>query len=247
MIEVGPGVIGFSEGDRVATLRSGGETNPGFYSEYVSRPEADLVKIPDNTSYEAAANMEMARYVSPYVRALGDIKDRRIGLVGLGPAGCIALQYIKSRGAGEIIAMDLADERLRMAEKLGATNTINTSNKENLAELEEKPLQGCIDCTGAAAGFQTALDHTSEGPVSVFGVIHGNGIYTTRHWRARVYIPERIKPADADTEIVLDLWKKEELNTEILVSEKMPFEKYAEGIALLMEHKALKIGFYPEL
>ena len=176
VIAVGSGVSGFNTGDRVATLRSGGETNPGCYSEYVSRPEADLVKIPDNISYEAAANMEMARYVSPYVRALGDIEGRRIGLVGLGPAGCIALQYIKSRGAGEIVAMDLMDERLGLAEKLGATRIINTSKTENLKELEENPLQGCVDCTGAAAGFQIALDHTFEGPVSIFGVIHGNGI-----------------------------------------------------------------------
>ena len=65
---VGEGVTSLQVGDRVATLKAGGESNPGFYSELISRPAEMVTRIPDNTSYEAAASMEMAYHMSPYVQ-----------------------------------------------------------------------------------------------------------------------------------------------------------------------------------
>ena len=118
---VGEGVTSLQVGDRVATLKAGGESNPGFYSELISRPAEMVTRIPDNTSYEAAASMEMAYHMSPYVRALGDVAGKRVGIVGLGPAGIIALQMVRAEGAGAVVAIDLVPERLELAARWART------------------------------------------------------------------------------------------------------------------------------
>ena len=121
---VGEGVTSLQVGDRVATLKAGGESNPGFYSELISRPAEMVTRIPDNTSYEAAASMEMAFHMSPYVRALGDVAGKRVGIVGLGPAGIIAMQMVRAEGAGAVVAIDLVPERLELARTLGADQVV---------------------------------------------------------------------------------------------------------------------------
>jgi len=194
-------------------------------------------------SDDAAASMEMSRYVAAHVRTV-DFKDLRAGVVGLGPAGLIALQMVKAMGAREVVGIDLLPERLELARKLGATQTVNPSDAEDMRKLEEIPLQASVDCSGAAAGLQVALDHT-RGGVVIFGVVHGNASFSTRHWFQGTYIPKRTPPGKADTDFVLDLWRKGRLDTESLISIRLPFEDYAKGIRMLMERKAIRVCYYP--
>jgi threonine dehydrogenase-like Zn-dependent dehydrogenase len=243
VVAMGSGVREFKVGDRVATLRSGGEHNPGFYCEYVNRPEDSIVRVPEDVSYEAAASMEMARYVASHIRDV-DFQDLRVGVVGLGPAGLIALQMIKARGGRKTVGVDILAPRLDLARRLGATEALNSSLKDDVAKLDRQPLQACVDCSGVAAGLQLALDHT-HGPVVIFGVVHGDAKYSTKHWRQRTYIAKRNRPDERDTDFVLDLWRRGELDTDILVSARMAFEDYATGLEMLVERRAIKVCFYP--
>ncbi len=240
---VGPGAGAFEVGDRVAATVSGGETNPGFYCEYINRPEETLAKVPDNLSYEGASTLELARHVASHVRA-ADFKGLRTGIVGLGGGGLIALQMVKALGAREVVGLDVDPTRLELAAKLGSVETINTKKGGDLSRLEEQPLEASVDCSGAAAGLQIALDHT-QGPVVIFGVLHGDATYNIRHWKQRTSIAPRKTPDASDTEFVQRLWRQDTLNTEILISARMTFAEYVAGIEMLMERRAIKVSFYP--
>lgn len=250
VVAVGSDVKKFKKGDRVATLYTdnvpevGGDATMGFYCEYINRPEESIALVPDNISYEATASMEMCRHISPYVTILGDVSNMRIGVVGMGPAGLIALQMVKGLGAKEVVVIDIIDERLKLAVSLGVDDTINSSKKEDLDRLVKNPLDGCVDCSGAASGLQTALDYT-RGPVSIFGVVHGEAKFTTKHWCSGVYITRRDIPNEHDTKFVLDLWQKGLLDTDVLVSARLPFERYTEAVNMLFEHKAIKVSLHP--
>jgi threonine dehydrogenase-like Zn-dependent dehydrogenase len=241
----GEQVTSLKIGDRVATLCTAGEFSPGFYCEYVNRPEGLVTKIPDEVSYEAAASMEMCRFMVPYIRMLGldNIIGKRVGVTGMGPAGLIAMQMLKSLGSAEVVAVDVIPERLELAKKLGADETVNSATDE-IKKLKDKPLGAAIDCSGISAGLQIALDHT-RGSVSVFGVPHGNTVFTTRHWGTNILSGGVGGPTAEDTNFVLSLWRRRQLNTAALVTVKLPFERYAEGVELLMARKAIKVGFYP--
>lgn len=175
---------------------------------------------------------------------LGDINGLRIGVVGLGPAGLIAMQMLKARGAKEVVAFDINNDRLELAKSLGANQVINPLDLDDLKELSSNMLQGCVDCSGSSSGFQIALDYTKNGPVSIFGVLHGVGEYTTKHWRNKVSITKRISPDESDTEFVIDLWKEKKLDTDILISKRLPIESYSEGIQFLNDKKAVKVAYF---
>ena len=241
--EVGPGARSFKVGDRVAATVSGGETNPGFYCEYINRPEGSLAKVPDNQSFEGASTLELARHVASHVRA-AEYAGLRTGIVGLGGGGLIALQMVKALGARETVCMDVEPSRLELAARLGAEETINTGNRNEVGGLEEAPLEASVDCSGVAAGLQTALDHT-RGPVVIFGVLHGDASFNLRHWFQRTCIPPRRPPDDGDTEFVLDLWRRGLLDTEVLIGARMPLAEYEKGIEMLMERRAIKVSFHP--
>lgn len=243
VVAVGAAVQGFKVGDRVASLDSAGERSMGFYVEYINRPVDTITKVPEMLSYEATASMEMARYVASHVRVM-DVRGLRTGVVGLGPAGLIALQLLKALGALEVVAIDILEPRLELAHKLGATETVNPAQSDGIKRLEEAPLQASVDCSGVAAGLQVALDHT-RGPVVMFGVVHGDAKLSTRHWWQGTYIPQRRGPTESDTQFVLDLWRQGQLDTESLVTARLPFEEYARGIKMLMDREAIKVCFFP--
>jgi threonine dehydrogenase-like Zn-dependent dehydrogenase len=241
---VGAAVEDLREGDRVASLVTPGEDKFGYYCEYLNRRHDTVVRVPPDVSYDSAASMEMARYVSAYVRALGDIRDKRVGVIGQGPAGLIATQLCLALGAGEVVAVDIVPARLEMAKRLGATEILDGKDDGSLGRLENRPLECSIDCSGAGSGLQIALDNT-KGPVSIFGVVHGEARYSTRHWNSGVYIAKRNPITEKDTRMVLDLWSRGTLDTEILVSSRLPFERYAEGIESLMQKRAVKVLYHP--
>ncbi len=244
VVAVGPEVRQLEVGARVASIVTPGEDQIGYYCECLNRPEATVVAIPDDISYEGAASMEMARYVAAYVRALGDVAGKRTGVIGQGPAGLIATQLLLALGAAQVVAIDVLHERLALAGEVGATQTLRGGVEGDLEELSDHPLDATVDCSGAASGLQVALDNT-RGPVSVFGVVHGEASFGIRHWRSGVYLAQRKAPAQDDTQLVLRLWKEGKLNTEILVSQKLPFEKYDKGIEMLIAKKAIKVYYHP--
>ena len=239
---VGKKVKAFKVGDRVATIIAGGEDRMGFYCEFINRPASTVVKVPKGISDDAAASMEMSRYVSAFVRLLGDVSGKRTGVTGVGPAGLIALQMLKALGAREVVAVDMLDDRLALAKKLGATETVNAGT-DQIKRLESAPLQASVDCSGIASGLQTALDHT-RGSISIFGVPHGDIKYGIRHWGRNLLSSGN--PTADDTAFVLKLWRAGKLDTGALVSARLPFEKYADGIQRLMARKAVKIAYCPE-
>jgi threonine dehydrogenase-like Zn-dependent dehydrogenase len=241
VVAVGAEVTGYAVGDRVCTLCGAGETVPGFYCEYINRPTHELAHVPEGLSWEAAANMEMCRFLSPFVRKLGSVAGKRTGVTGVGPAGLIAVQMLRALGASEVIAIDLLPDRLALAARLGATGTVNSTTDE-VQQLEAAPLEASVDCSGVAAALQFALDHTA-GPIAVFGVPHGEVRLDIRHWGHDIL--SHGPQTDEDTKFVLDLWRRGLLNTEALVTTKLPFERYAEALELLRTRKAIKVGLYP--
>jgi len=240
VVAAGDRVSGLAVGDRVATLVNAGERVMGFYCEYINRPESDVVAIADDVTYEAGASMEMARYVSAFVRLLGDVAGKRTGVTGVGPAGLIALQMLKALGARQVVAVDLLKERLAMALQLGADETVDAAT--GLDCLADAPFEAAIDCSGSAAGVQSALDHT-RGAVSVFGVPHGIVRYGIQHWGRDLLSSGN--PTAADTQRVLDLWRAGQLDTAALVSARLPFEQYERAVKMLIERQAIKVALCP--
>jgi 2-desacetyl-2-hydroxyethyl bacteriochlorophyllide A dehydrogenase len=129
VIEVGNQVNGFMVGDRIITLK-----NHASYSITSTEPWITL-KIPDGVSYETATFLPLASVALHAMRRselkLGD----NFAVIGAGIIGLIAIQLARMDGAWQVIAIDLAENRLSLARGYGADVTINPDKEEAVARI----------------------------------------------------------------------------------------------------------------
>jgi len=83
---------------------------------------------------------------------LGD----QIAVFGLGVMGLLAVQLSKQSGADHVIAVDLIDERLKLAEKLGADVILNPGTEDAALEIK-KITHGGTDIAFESSGSVKAL------------------------------------------------------------------------------------------
>jgi propanol-preferring alcohol dehydrogenase len=107
----------------------------GGYAEFTKAPASHIVKIPDALRSEQAAPLLCAGVTVH--RALKQSRIRagqRLAVFGVGGLGHLAVQIARAAGA-EVTAIDLAEEKLSLAKSLGATRTLNASNRDAVKEL----------------------------------------------------------------------------------------------------------------
>jgi D-arabinose 1-dehydrogenase-like Zn-dependent alcohol dehydrogenase len=108
----------------------------GGFSEYVLVPEANLVPVPDEVSFEEAAILGDAVATSWHaVRTQANLKPAETLMVmGLGGLGLHAVQCGRACGA-EVIAVDTVQSKLDMARENGAMYTVNAASGDYTQEV----------------------------------------------------------------------------------------------------------------
>jgi alcohol dehydrogenase, propanol-preferring len=112
-----------------------GVTVDGGYAEFVKAPASHALKIPDGVSAIEAAPLFCAG-VTAY-RALKQAKisaGQRVAVFGVGGLGHLAVQIARAAGA-EITAVDIAEEKLKLARELGASNALNAAAIDVVKEI----------------------------------------------------------------------------------------------------------------
>lgn len=131
-----------------------GSRRDGAYTEYVNVPLTNLVKVPQGLDPTAAAMVDPAA-IALHAVWKGDFHIGQTGAVtGCGPIGLFAIQWLRLMGAKEIVAVDIAPEKLDMARTAGATQTI-------LAEkIEDESLPQCdliVEGSGHSSSINAAI------------------------------------------------------------------------------------------
>lgn len=120
----------------------------GGFSEYVLVDErTSFYRLPDGMDVELGA---LAEPLSVATRAFErgfrpGIPDAREGfgigksvaIQGAGPIGLLAASAATAGGAGQVIIVDAIDDRLGLAERFGATDTVNFTDYEDEDDLIE--------------------------------------------------------------------------------------------------------------
>jgi len=128
------GHYNLSEGREVVGVSPREYKRHGAFAEYIAIPQHILYKIPENVTFEQAAMVEPAAVAAHAVR-LSNIKVGDSAVVfGSGMIGTFIVSMLKAAGAIPIIAVDVDDEKLKMAVRYGADVTIN-SMKQSVPEI----------------------------------------------------------------------------------------------------------------
>lgn len=245
---LGAGVHTLAVGDKVAAWRDTGKPRQGFYAQYNTFHENDLIKVPASLDDAQVASLELAMCVQvsfQQLDALGGIRGRRIGIAGLGPAGLVGVQLAKAHGAAEVVGFDPMAERRDLALKLGADTVMDPLSADWPASRSQNALDDAIDMTGLPASIEFLMDRTKRA-VALFGVLREEVRFTSRHLFGpglilMGYADHNRKAAETSLELIID----GKLDLRPLVSAKMDFAQYSQAVQLLREKKAIKVLFDP--
>jgi L-iditol 2-dehydrogenase len=192
--EVGAGVGRWKPGDRVtfdSTLYCGkcwyclrGEVNlceerrvlgvscaefrrDGAFAEFVAVPERVLYRLPDSLSFEKAAMVEA---VSVAAHAVGRAPlggDGCAAVLGTGMIGLLVVQVLRAAGVRTVIAVDLDDERLRLALRLGATSAFRADAADLAGDVRRlcggRGADAVFEVVGLPATVEAAIGCARKG------------------------------------------------------------------------------------
>lgn len=151
----------------------------GTQAEYVRIPHADnsLHHIPAKSDEEA---MVMLSDILPTGHEIGVINGcvkpgDTIAIVGAGPIGMAALLTAQFYSPARIFMVDLDENRLAMAKKFGATDTINSGSQDTVKRIMAETKDG-VDVAIEAVGVPAAFD-ICQGVVRPGGHIANVGVH----------------------------------------------------------------------
>jgi S-(hydroxymethyl)glutathione dehydrogenase/alcohol dehydrogenase len=153
----------------------------GGLAQYAVVPVTDVFRLPDSLPLEDACILGCA-VMTAYgaVCHQAEIKPgESVAVVGVGGIGSNVIQFAQLFGAGEIIAVDVRDEKLAAARALGATRTINATHGDPATLVRELTSNRGVDCAFEALGRpETALQAFSMardgGRAVLIGVANGS-------------------------------------------------------------------------
>lgn len=135
-----------------------GVTVDGGFAEFIKAPASHAVKIPDALSAAEAAPLFCAG-VTVY-RALKQARisgGQRLAIFGIGGLGHVAVQLGRELGA-EVLAVDVADEKLHLAKTLGAADCLNAVSTNVTKALRAKGgVHVALVTSAAKAAYDTAF------------------------------------------------------------------------------------------
>ncbi|EJN60705.1 zinc-dependent alcohol dehydrogenase family protein [Halogranum rubrum] len=186
VVEVGSEVESVAEGDHIAIpfnfacgkcdlCRNGHENicenhvglgfmneAPGAFAEEVHVPNADInaVPLPDDISTDTAAGIG-CRFMTSYhgMAHQGDVGGGDDVVVhGCGGIGLSAVHIADALG-GNVVAVDLMDEKLEKAQELGAVETVNARDVDDPAKEVRDITDGGADISVDALGIKTTCQN----------------------------------------------------------------------------------------
>lgn len=190
--EVGSNVQGFSKGDLVTanpmvpcmkceSCLSGsyntcenlsfiGECRQGCFAEYIVMHKDTLIRIPNGADPMQAALTEPLAVALNICKKADFRPDDTVAVIGAGPIGLLTIMAAKALyGVKNITSVDLSDERLALAEKIGADHTVKA-----LVESYDK----VIDAAGVSATFNSAVNHAkANGKVYVVSIFENDFVF----------------------------------------------------------------------
>jgi L-iditol 2-dehydrogenase len=143
----------------------------GAYAEYIKVPArmvlVNMQEIPQHVSYEEAAITEPLACVLHGVEEAGVKFGDTVAIIGAGPIGLLHLLTVKRVGIEKAIMIDMVEERLDFAEKLGADETVN-AGKTDVAEAVKQFTDGygadaVIEAVGSPKTWEQALKLVRNG------------------------------------------------------------------------------------
>jgi len=161
------GHINLCDNRTVLGVSCGDYRRHGAFAEYVSVPARILYKLPDSLPFERAALIEAVSIAVHAVSRHLPKPDECAVVVGSGMIGLLVIQVLKAKGCRNIVAVDVDNDKLALAVRLGATQTINAQGADVPAAVREltggKGAHASFEVVGHGSTVLTAIRCLQKG------------------------------------------------------------------------------------
>jgi L-iditol 2-dehydrogenase len=152
------GQINLCENRRVVGVSPAEYKQHGAFAERLALPGRILYRLPDTLPFTQAAMVEPVSIAVHAVQRTKIAPGSTAVVVGSGMIGLLVIQALRWAGAAQVVAVDLADNRLELARKLGATHTVNSGKADVAAEVARITGGLGADTSFEVVGFTPTLN-----------------------------------------------------------------------------------------
>jgi NADPH:quinone reductase-like Zn-dependent oxidoreductase len=228
---------GFHAGERVMTTRAQAAKGGGGYASKIAAPAADLVRIPDNVTYEQAVAAGLTASTAwGSLFDLGHLKagERVLIWAGSSGVGSLAIQFAKH--AGSWVATTASNnEKASELRQLGADLVINYK-EQNVGQVIRDAGGVNLVIELVSTTLQASIDAcANDGRVVLIGNLGGQqAIVDTQAWRLKrvqVIGGGTLRTSKENEEHILQLIADKVIHP--VISRIMPVEEAAEAHRIL--------------
>ena len=225
----------------------------GTQAEYVRIPHADtsLYPLPAGADEEA---MVMLSDILPTGFECGVLSGKvepgsTVAIVGAGPIGLAALLTAQLYSPAAIIMIDLDDNRLAVAQKFGATHSINSADGKAAeavrALTDGRGVDTAIEAVGVPATFLLCQELVAAGGVIANIGVHGRmvDLHLERLWSLNIAITTRLVDT-VSTPMLLKTVQAKKIDPQQLITHRFTLDKIVDAydtFGRAAETKALKV------
>jgi alcohol dehydrogenase len=226
---------------------------PGAQAEQVLVPHANLAlrKVPEGLSDDVAlfaGDVMGTAFHAVDSRPLAE--GETVAVLGVGPVGLCAIQAARAAGASEVIAVDMVEDRLQMADSFGAT-PVHLTEQDPRAEVKNLTEGRGVDLAVEAVGHPDALDLALR-LARKAGTVSATGVYAERvevHmgvlWIKAITLTSGHANVIKHLDPVLELLSSGELDPSPLVTHHMKLDEAPDAYRVYDNREALKIVLHP--
>lgn len=230
-------------------LKVMGFQTTGTASRYFAVDAAKVLKIPDKLSFDEGAMIEPLAVAAHALGRAGEIKDKKILVLGAGPIGNLVAQTAKGLGAAAVMVTDISDYRLDIARQCGVEFCINTAHEDIGKALQEHfgpdKADLILECVGIGVTMEQAINNARKGTdIIVVGVFGAKaeidlGLVQDRELRLIGTLMYR----EADYRKAIELLEQERIMLEPLITAHFSFQDYLKAYELIeaRKDKAMKV------
>jgi L-iditol 2-dehydrogenase len=218
-------------------------------SEFFVVDQDNLVKLPQDMSYDEGAMIEPLAVSCHALSRIGSIEDKNIVVIGAGPIGNLTAQAAKALGAKVVMISDISSFRLSLAKKVGIDYTINPA-EQNFSDQIQSAFGNAkadlmIECVGRNQTINDAIDNARKGTdilvVGVFGDKPAIDVGLVQNNELRLIGTLMYQRRDYLQAVDLVSSGKVQLST--LMTTHFPFQDYLKAYQFIEEHpeRAMKV------
>jgi L-iditol 2-dehydrogenase len=261
VVSTGPGVSGWSPGDRAALepavycyhcefCRSGRHnvcaslrflstpSEPGFFRDYVNLPVHNVLPLPPELSFEEGTLFEPLAVVLHSLKLAQIQFGESIAVFGAGPIGLLTVLVAKLSGAGRIWSVEPLPHRRSLALSMGADAAVDPAGvdpvREVLRDTAGRGVDVVFDCAAKADTVNQCIAVSrSAGRVVVTGIPSGSRFpIDFSSMRRKETTLLNVRRSNHESDMALELLREQRTRFTPLLTHELPLEQLERAFEL---------------